>query len=37
MVNGPGGVAVHGQDVGGEGVTYNALPREGRLHISSDI
>jgi len=30
ILNGPGEAAVQGQEVRGEGVTDNSLPREGR-------
>jgi len=37
IFNGPGEAAVHGREFGGEGVTYNALLREGRPRISDHI
>jgi len=30
IYNGPGDAAIHDREVGGEGVTYNALLREAR-------
>jgi len=37
ILNGPGEVVVYGRDSGGEGVTSNALEREGRPRISDHI
>jgi len=37
ILNGPGEAAVHERDVGGEGVTHNAVLREGRPRISDHI
>ena len=37
ILNGPGEAAVHGWEVGGKGVTYNTLVREGRSQISDHI
>jgi len=38
ILNVPGEAAVHGREVGGEGVTYNnALLREGRPRITDHI
>jgi len=37
ILNGPGEAAVHGREVGGEGVTYDALLPKGRPGINDDI
>jgi len=37
ILHGPGEAAAHSEEVGGEGVTYNALLREGRPQISDHI
>jgi len=37
FLNGPGEAAVHGREVRGEGVTYDALLREGRPRFSDHI